>query len=60
MPMYQLSRTHAHDDIEAIEQRGERVTFVTPDGPVLIVVTEHVERRPDFSAAYFSGVEKRA
>ena len=49
MPMYQLSRTHAHDDIEAIEDRGERVTFVTPDGPVLIVVTERIERRPERS-----------
>ena len=56
MPMYQLSRTHAHDDIEAIEDRGERVTFVTPDGPVLIVVTERVERRP----AHDWGLETRA
>lgn len=47
MPLYQVSRAHAHDDIASFEDRGERVTFVTPDGPVLIVVTERVERRPE-------------
>ena len=40
MPLYQLSRTHANSEIEKLEAKGERVTFVTPDGPVLIVVTE--------------------
>lgn len=42
MPLYQLSRAHAHEEIERLEGKGERVTFVAPDGAQIIVVTERL------------------
>jgi len=49
MPAYSVSRAHLHEEISKIEDRGEIVVSVVPDGAALIVVT----------AARRAGIETR-
>jgi hypothetical protein len=54
MPLYSMSRTHASQEVEKAEERGERVVFVVPDGATLIVVTAAAPKAPNW------GLETRA
>lgn len=44
MPCYSIARGQISAEIDKIEQRGERVVQVVPDGAVFLVFTTAVER----------------
>lgn len=44
MPMYSMSRAHAHDEIDKLEKQGEEVVIVVPDGASLLVFTRRTGR----------------
>jgi hypothetical protein len=44
MPLYSISRAHAREEIDKLEQKGEEVTAIAPDGATLLVTTRKTGR----------------